>query len=170
MMDRTNTYAGAVRALFQAAPHARLRMRDLCALAKAHTVEHRSRIRSAVRDLVAAGFLDKEGNGQRAEYRNSGRGMPRQFVVSADQRERRRANKAHKQALRLSAKRAETAAPRPADKMTINRARVAQRSGLAPAKAWGKEKDGQILGETVEQFEARGGRVQRLTASWEKAA
>lgn len=54
--------------------------------------------------------------------------------------------------------------------MTINRSRVERLSGLAPAKAWGKEKDGQRPVETVEQFEARGGQVQRLTASWEQRA
>lgn len=33
-----------------------------------------------------------------------------------------------------------------------------------------QEINGRILAETVEQFEARGGQVQRLTASWELAA
>lgn len=60
-------------------------------------------------------------------------------------------------------------APR-VDKMTINRSRVERLSGLAPAKAWGKEKDGERQAETVEQFQARGGQVQRLTASWEQRA
>ncbi|GAB2314464.1 hypothetical protein [Stenotrophomonas geniculata] len=64
---------------------------------------------------------------------------------------------------------AQPKAPR-VDKMTINRSRVERLSGLAPAKAWGKEKDGQRPVETVEQFEARGGQVQRLTASWEQRA
>ncbi|EQM87229.1 hypothetical protein L681_20940 [Stenotrophomonas maltophilia MF89] len=54
--------------------------------------------------------------------------------------------------------------------MTINRAKLEHRAALAPAKPWGKEKGGQRPAETVEQFEARGGQVQRLTASWEQAA
>ena len=169
MMDRTNTYAGSVRRLFESFPEARLRMRDLCALAKADTVEQRSRIRSAVRDLVASGFLAKEGSGQRAEYQNSGQGMRRTFVVTEEQRERCKADKAMKQAAYRASKRAGTP-PRAPHKMTINRARVDLRADLAPAKPWGKEKSGQRPAETVEQFEARGGQVQRLTASWEQAA
>ncbi len=169
MMDRANTYAGSVRRLFESYPEARLRMRDLCALAKADTVELRARIRSAVRDLVAAGFLAKEGSGQRAEYRNSGKGMRRTFVVTDEQREQSRAHKAVKQAAYRASKRAGTS-PRAPDRMTINRARLEHRAALAPAKPWGKEKAGQRSAETVEQFEARVGQVQRLTASWEQAA
>ncbi|OJH80126.1 MAG: hypothetical protein BSK19_07600 [Stenotrophomonas maltophilia] len=165
MMDRTNTYAGSVRRLFEAAPKARLRMRDLCALAKADTVEHRGRVRSAVRDLVVAGFLIKDGSGQRAEYQHSGRGMRRQFVITAEQQAQFRANNATKEAARRAAKRGTAV-----DKMTINRARVDLRADLAPAKPWGKEKAGQAPAETVVQFQARGGQVQRLTASWEQVA
>ncbi|MDV9040983.1 hypothetical protein [Stenotrophomonas sp. RAC2] len=126
MMDRANTYAGSVRRLFESHPQARLRMRDLCALAKADTVELRSRIRSAVRDLVASGFLTKEGSGQRAEYRNSGQGMRRTFVVTDEQREQCRADKAVKQAAYRASKRAGTS-PRAPDKMTINRAKLEHR-------------------------------------------
>lgn len=72
--------------------------------------------------------------------------------------------KAYKERLRV----AESAGPRAPDKMTINRARVALLADLAPAKPWGKEKAGQRPAETVEQFVARGGQVERLTASWEQ--
>ncbi len=95
--------------------------------------------------------------------------MPRKFVVTDEQREQCRADKAMKQAAYRASKRAGTS-PRAPDKMTINRARVDLRADLAPAKPWGKEKSGQRPAETVEQCEARGGQVQRLTASWEQAA
>ncbi|WP_416058426.1 hypothetical protein [Stenotrophomonas maltophilia] len=169
MMDRTNTYAGQIRALFEAAPKAKLRMRDLCALAKAEPGEQRQRIRSAVRDLVACGFLAKEGSGQRAEYRNSGQGMRRTFVVTDEQREQSRADKAAKQAAYRASKRPGTS-PRAPDKMTINRARVDLRADLVPAKPWGKEKAGQRPAMTVDEFVEGGGVIQRLTASWEQAA
>ncbi|WP_143567662.1 hypothetical protein [Stenotrophomonas maltophilia] len=170
MMDRSKTNAGRVRALFERRPSAALMAREIYQGVGATTPTDRDRIRSALRDLTEASYLVKEGIGQRAVFRLSGIGMPRAFVVTDEQRERCRLDKAHKQALRRAASRGRAAGPRTADKMTINRARVERLSGLAPAKAWGKEKDGQRPAETVEEFQARGGQVQRLTASWEQRA
>ncbi|HDS1307950.1 TPA: hypothetical protein ACOENG_004399 [Stenotrophomonas maltophilia] len=170
MMERSKTNAGRVRALFERQPSAALMAREIYQGVGATTPIDRDRIRSALRDLTEANYLLKDGTGQRALFRLSGIGMPRAFVVTDEQRERCRLDKAHKQALRRAARRGGTAGARTADKMTINRARVERLSGLAPAKAWGKEKDGQRPAETVEQFQARGGQVQRLTASWEQRA
>ncbi len=169
MIDRSTSYAGQVRALFEAAPQARLQLCEMYERANASTVRHRERISSAARDLVLAGYLVKEGRGKKAEFSATGKGMPRKFVVTDEQREQCRADKAMKQSAYRASKRAGTS-PRAPDKMTINRARVDLRADLAPAKPWGKEKSGQRPTETVEQFQARGGQVQRLTASWEQAA
>lgn len=170
MMDRSKTNAGRVRALFERMPSAALVAREVYQGVGATTPIDRDRIRSALRDLTEANYLEKDGTGQRALFRLSGLGMPRAFVVTDEQRERCRLDKAHKEALRRSARRRAAAGPRKADKMTIKRSRVERLSGLAPAKAWGKEKDGQRPAETVEEFEARGGQVQRLMASWEQRA
>lgn len=169
MMDRSRTNAGQVRALFERKPSAELEAREIYQGVGAKTPTHRDRIRSALRDLTEANYLVKEGKGQRAVFRLSGSGMPRAFVVTDEQRERCRADKAYKEALRRAARRGRAPTLR-VDKMTINRSRVALLADLAPAKPWGKEKDRQQPAETVEQFEARVGQVQRLTASWEQRA
>ena len=170
MMDRSKTNAGRVRALFERMPSAVLVAREIYQGVGATTPIDRDRIRSALRDLTEARYLVKDGSGQRALFRLSGIGMPRAFVVTDEQRERCRLDKAHKEALRRAARRRAAAGPRTADKMTINRSRVERLSGLAPAKAWGKEKDGQRPVMTVDEFVALGGVVERLTASWEQRA
>ncbi len=170
MMDRSKTNAGRVRALFERMPSAALVAREIYQGVGATTPIDRDRIRSALRDLTEARYLVKDGIGQRAVFRLSGIGMPRAFVVTDEQRERCRLDKAHKQALRRAASRGVAAGPRTADKMTINRARVERLSGLAPAKAWGKEKEGQRPAMTVEEFVEGGGVIQRLPASWEQRA
>ncbi|WP_164242330.1 hypothetical protein ACL5HQ_13795 [Stenotrophomonas maltophilia] len=129
----------------------------------------RTKERNGVRDvltwLVGCGYLVKTGARATAAYRYSGQGMRFQKATAEELRERRiergRAYRARNGA--------QPKEPR-VDKMTINRSRVALLADLAPAKPWGKEKDGQRPAETVEQFEARGGQVQRLTASWEQRA
>ncbi|MFL4510821.1 hypothetical protein ACJ6WJ_02635 [Stenotrophomonas maltophilia] len=127
--------------------------------------KERNGVRDVLTWLVNCGYLVKTGARATAAYRYSGQGMRFHKATASELRERRiergRAYRARNGA--------QTKAPR-VDKMTINRSRVALLADLAPAKAWGKEKDGQRPAETVEQFEARGGQVQRLTASWERAA
>lgn len=127
--------------------------------------KERNGVRDVLTWLVSCGYLVKTGARASAAYRYSGQGMRFHKATAEELRERRiergRAYRARNGA--------QPKAPR-VDNMTINRSRVERLSGLAPAKAWGKEKDGQRPAETVEQFEARGGQVQRLTASWEQAA
>ncbi|EQM87228.1 hypothetical protein L681_20935 [Stenotrophomonas maltophilia MF89] len=106
MKDRTTSYAGQVRALFEAAPQARLQLCEMYERANASTVLHRERISSAARDLVLAGYLVKDGKGKKAAFRASGLGMPRKFIVTAEQREQSRADKVVKQAIYRAAKRA----------------------------------------------------------------
>lgn len=127
--------------------------------------KERNGVRDVLTWLVSCGYLVKTGARATAAYRYSGQGMRFHKATAEELRERRiergRAYRARNGA--------QPNAPR-VDKMTINRSRVALLADLAPAKPWGKEKAGQRPAETVEQFLARGGRVQRLTASWEKAA
>lgn len=127
--------------------------------------KERNGVRDVLSWLVNCGYLAKAGSRATAAYRYSGQGMRFQKATAEELRERRiergRAYRARNGA--------QPTAPR-VDKMTISRSRVGLLADLAPAKPWGKEKDGQRPAETVEQFEARGGRVQRLAASWEQAA
>lgn len=124
----------------------------------------RNAVRDALKWLVSCGYLVKTGRAATAAYHYSGQGMRFQKASADDLRERR----IERARARRAAQVPRSSAPR-ADKMTINRARVDLRADLAPAKPW-KEKRGQQEAETVEQFEARGGQVQRLSASWEQRA
>lgn len=160
--------ADRVRSVFEARMsesigHAQLF--DVLGLSAAHRSAERNSVRDQLKYLVNCGYLTKTGHRATAAYRYSGQGMRFQKATAEELRERRlergRAYRAKNAA--------QPKAPR-VDKMTINRSRVALLADLAPAKPWGKEKDGQRPAETVEQFEARGGQVQRLTASWERAA
>ncbi|CAH0174682.1 hypothetical protein [Stenotrophomonas lactitubi] len=118
----------------------------------------RNAVRDSLKWLVSCGYLEKTGRAATAAYRYSGQGMRHQKATEEELRRARRV-----------AKGAQPKAPR-VDKMTVNRARVDLRADLVPAKPWGKEKGGQRPAETVDEFKARGGQVQRLTASWEQAA
>ncbi|MCO7398296.1 hypothetical protein NJH49_08880 [Stenotrophomonas maltophilia] len=167
MMDRSKTYAGRSRALFEAAPG--LQITGVQVADRLGVVGHveRGKVRRTLLDLVDAGYLRKIGEGRTGVYERTGAEMRRLPMSPERRRERdREIAKAYKERLRA----AESAGPRAPDKMTINRARVALLADLAPAKPWGKEKAGQRPAETVEQFVARGGQVQRLAASWEQAA
>ncbi|MBH1392416.1 hypothetical protein I5U25_05785 [Stenotrophomonas maltophilia] len=130
---------------------------------------NKTKERNGVRDvltwLVSCGYLVKTGARATAAYRYSGQGM-RFHKATADELRGRRIERGRAYRARNGA---QPKAPR-VDKMTINRSRVALLADLAPAKPWGKEKDGQRPAETVEQFKARGGQVQRLTAGWEQRA
>jgi len=160
--------ADRVRGVFEARKseaigHAQLF--EVLGLSGAHLSAERNTVRDQLKYLVNCGYLIKTGHRATAAYRYSGRGMRFQKATAEELRDRRiergRAYRAKNGA--------QPKAPR-VDKMTINRSRVGLLADLAPAKAWGKEKDGQRPAETVEQFEARGGQVQRLTASWEQRA
>lgn len=127
--------------------------------------KERNGVRDVLTWLVSCGYLVKTGVRATAAYRYSGKGTRFHKATAEELRERRiergRAYRARNGAQPKASR---------VDKMTINRSRVALLADLAPAKPWGKEKDGQRPSETVEQFMARGGQVQRLTASWEQAA
>ncbi|HDS1519166.1 TPA: hypothetical protein QEK92_001841 [Stenotrophomonas maltophilia] len=167
MTESKRSMADTARALFEANPGLVVTSSQASDAAGVQGWRKRQNMRRTLHDLVNAGYLAKAGTGEVATFQATGSGMRRKFRTPEERVERtreiNRASKARARAARLAAE------PR-VDKMTINRSRVAQRSGLAPAKAWGKEKDGQRAAETVEQFEARGGQVQRLTVSWDRAA
>ncbi|WP_143566291.1 hypothetical protein [Stenotrophomonas maltophilia] len=167
MTESKRSMADTARALFEANAGLVVTSAQASDAAGVQGWKKRQAMRRTLHDLVDAGYLAKTGIGEVATFQATGNGMRRKFRTPEERVERAReisrASKARARAARLAAE------PR-VDRMTINRARVAQRAGLAPAKAWGKEADGRILAETVEQFQARGGQVQRLTASWEQRA
>jgi hypothetical protein len=114
--------------------------------------KERTNIRNTLPSLVRCGFLVKVGSGPDATYQSSGKAKKRPKVTEAELAERKRERNALRTAASLVRSRA---------------ARVELQAANTPAPAKAKAVE---PGETVEQFLARGGRVQRLTATWEQAA
>ncbi|PJL51013.1 hypothetical protein B9Y60_14595 [Stenotrophomonas maltophilia] len=167
-MAKPTGLSDEVRTIFEARKRQSLGHQEVFELMEvtgADKTKERNGVRDVLTWLVSCGYLVKTGARATAAYRYSGQGMRFHKATAEELRERRiergRAYRARNGG--------QPKAPR-VDKMTINRSRVALLADLAPAKPWGKEKDSQRPAETVEQFEARGGKVQRLTASWEQAA
>jgi hypothetical protein len=165
--DRSKTYAGRSRALFEANPGLRIGAMQVADQLGVVGYVERGKVRRTLRDLVDAGYLRKLGDGRTGLYERTGASMQR-LPMTPEQRKARDGQLTKEYRERVRAEHGSS--PRVPDKMTINRAKLEHRAALAPAKPWGKEKGGQRPAETVEQFEARGGQVQRLTASWEQAA
>jgi len=167
MKDRSKTYAGRSRALFEAAPGLQITGIQVADQLGVVGYVERGKVRRTLRDLVDAGYLRKLGDGRTGLYERTGACMQR-LPMTPEQRKAR--DSQLKKEYRERVRAAQQAGPRAPDKMTINRARLDLLADLAPAKPWGKERSGQRSAETVEQFKARGGKVEILTASWEQAA
>lgn len=116
--------------------------------------QERESIRDTLPWLLRCGFLVKQGRGMTASFKASGQGMKRQRMTEEQLQERRR----ERAALRSQRERA-------ARLQRTRAARVGVKAANTPAPATVKA---DIPAETVEQFLARGGRVQRLTAHWEQ--
>lgn len=116
--------------------------------------QERESIRDTLPWLVRCGFLVKQGRGMKASFKASGQGMKRQRLTEEQLQERRR----ERAALRSQCDRA-------ARLQRTRASRVGLRAANTPAPATVKANG---PAETVEQFLARGGRVQRLTAHWEQ--
>jgi hypothetical protein len=167
MKDRSKSYAGRSRALFEANPGLQITGIQVADWLGVVGYVERGKVRRTLRDLMDAGYLRKLGEGRTGLYERTGARMQR-LPMTPEQRKARdsQLTKEYRERIRAG----QGSSPRVPDKMTINRARLDLLADLAPAKPWGKEKGGQRPAETVEQYQARGGQVQRLTASWEQGA
>jgi len=116
--------------------------------------QERERIRDTLPWLVRCGFLVKQGRGMKACFKASGQGMKRQRLTEEQLQERKR-ERAARRSQRERAERLQRA----------RAARVGVKAANTPEPAAVKV---DVPAETVEQFLARGGRVQRLTAHWEQ--
>ncbi|WP_312237054.1 hypothetical protein [Stenotrophomonas sp.] len=132
----------------------------ICEGCGAETVDQRSAVRDAVRYCVAAGFLARTQTKIGPVYQLTGQGMRRVVLTDAERKQRQR----ERDARRIRARRPPRTAPVKAPKRS-RAARVNMQAANTPAPAKSKTV---AQGETVEQFLARGGRVQRLTAHWEQ--
>jgi hypothetical protein len=144
----------AIRATFEAIPDEAISAQTLYERMGAASVgqaEERKHIRNALPALVRLGFVKKVGLGSDATYQATGRAKKRVKTTPAELAGRKR----RRNPLRPSA----------AAAVRTRAARVAQQAANTPAPAKPKAVE---TGETVDQFLARGGRVQRLRAHWER--
>lgn len=146
--------AESVRKVFEAALGKKLTRQALyerIGATGAGQADERRNIRNTLPALVRCGFVRKVGLGGTATYQGTGK-----------------AKRAPKAPAELAEPKRQRSAQRtPVNPVRTRAARVAQQAANTPAPARVKAVE---PGETVEQFMARGGRVQRLTAHWEQAA
>jgi len=124
--------------------------------------DERRRLAEAVRCGYLCGFLERTETASGRAYRVSGNGM-RRPTLEEGERVRR---KAEARLARDDLKRRARGAPVSPNKSSrVRAARVSLRAANMPAPAAAPQ---QQACETIEQFLARGGRVQRLPTHWEQ--
>ena len=157
MSKKYGELAQELRQVFNASPDEYLTSQALYERMGAAGPTHRQE-RESIRDtlpwLLRCGFLVKHGRGMTASFKASGQGMKRQRLTE----EQLQARKRERAALRSQRERA-------ARLQRTRAARVGVKAANTPSPATVKA---DAPAETVEQFLARGGRVQRLTAHWEQ--
>lgn len=124
--------------------------------------DERRRLAEAVRCGYLCGFLERTETASGRAYRVSGKGMRRPTLEEGERGRR----KAEARLARDDRKRRARGAPVSPNKSSrVRAARVSLRAANMPVPATARQHQGC---ETVEQFLARGGRVQRLPAHWEQ--
>jgi hypothetical protein len=124
----------------------------------------RAQVHDAVRYCVIAGFLTRTDTKMGPVFQRTGEGMRRVVLTDEQRKERKRT---------ADAKRIRTRTPLPSGAAAIGRpkrsraARVAVQAANTPAPTVVPKPK---AAETVDQFLARGGRVQVLPTVWDKAA
>ena len=145
MTTKTNPTPATVRAWLTEnaidAPWTSLAISEGCG---AETTEQRSAVRDALRYCVAAGFLARTETKVGPVFQLTGQGMPRVVLTDAERKQRQRT---------------------PAAPKRSRAARVETQAANTPVPAKAKPMPAV---ETLEQFLARGGRVQRLPTHWEQ--
>ncbi|HYQ54223.1 MAG TPA: hypothetical protein VES70_27755 [Pseudomonas sp.] len=163
MTTKTNPTPVTVRAWLTEnaidAPWTSLAISEGCG---AETTDQRSAVRDAVRYCVAAGFLARTETKIGPVYQLTGQGMPRVVLTDAERKQRQRERDARRVRPPRPPRQRAPAAPK-----RSRAARVEMQAANTPVPA--KVKAMPPV-ETLEQFEARGGKVERLPACWEQAA
>lgn len=161
MSSKTNPTPTAVRAWLTAnvidAPWTMVAICEGCA---AETIDQRRAVRDAVRYCVGAGFISRTETKIGPVYELTGQGMPRVVLTDAERKERQRQRDAGGARNSRCPPQHPLAAPK-----RSRAARVAMQAANTPEPAAVRTS---LSAETIEQFLARGGRVQRLTAHWEQ--
>ncbi len=161
MTTKTNPTPATVRAwLTENAIDAPWTARAVCEGCGAETADQRSAVRDALRYCVAAGFLARTETKIGPVFQLTGQGMPRVVLTDAERKQRQRERDARRVRTPRPPRQRAPAAPK-----RSRAARVEMQAANTPAPAKAKPMPAV---ETVDQFLARGGRVQRLAANWEQ--
>lgn len=134
----------------------------ICEGCSAETTDQRSAVRDAVRYCVAAGFLTRTETKIGPVFQLTGQGMPRVVLTDAERKQRQRERDARRVRTPRPPRQRAPAAPK-----RSRAARVEMQAANTPVPAKVKA---MTPVETLEQFEARGGKVERLPACWDRAA
>ncbi len=161
MSSKTNPTPTAVRAWLTAnvidAPWTMVAICEGCA---AETIDQRRAVRDAVRYCVGAGFIARTETKIGPVYELTGQAMPRVVLTDAERKERQRQRDAGRARNSRRPPQHAVAAPK-----RSRAARVAMQAANTPEPAAVRASPS---AETIEQFLARGGRVQRLPTHWEQ--
>jgi hypothetical protein len=160
---KTDITPASVRDWFAEQPAGKLfTMPTISAIFGVAPGDERRRLAEAVRCGYLCGFLERTETASGRAYRVSGNGM-RRPTLEEGARVRR---KAEARLARDDRKRRARGAPVSPNKSSrVRAARVNLRAANMPAPAAAPQ---QQVCETIEQFLARGGRVQRLPTHWEQ--
>ncbi len=154
MSESKKTCADQVRSAFEQTPAEGLSYAGLYEKLAADgmdTYKAKDGINSTLRYLVARGYLLRTGEREGARFRRSGTPMSRPRLTELQRAERTKAK----------------------NRRRVERARVARgvtvglRAAMIP-KPVRAAPTAQPAFETFEQWKARGGKVERLTAAWER--
>lgn len=163
MTTKTNPTPATVRAwLTENAIDAPWTALAICEGCGAETADQRSAVRDALRYCVAAGFLARTETKIGPVFQLTGQGMPRVVLTDAERKQRQRERDARRVRTPRPPRQRAHAAPK-----RSRAARVEMQAANTPVPA--KVKAMPTV-ETLEQFLARGGRVQRVAANWEQVA
>lgn len=163
MTTKTNPTPATVRAwLTENAIDAPWTSLAICEGCGAETTDQRSAVRDAVRYCVAAGFLARTETKIGPVYQLTGQGMPRVVLTDAERKQRQRERDARRVRTPRPPRQRAPAAPK-----RSRAARVEMQAANTPVPAQVKAMP---TVETLAQFEARGGKVERLPTCWDRAA
>lgn len=154
MSESKKTCADRVRAAFEQTPTEGLSYAGLYEKLAAdgmYTDKAKDGINSTLRYLVARGYLLRTGEREDARFRRSGTAMTRPRLTESQRAERTKA-KNRRRVERARAARGAT---------------VGLRAAMIPKPVRAAPVATPVF-ETFEQWQARGGKVERLTAAWER--
>jgi len=152
--ESKKTCADQVRAAFDQAPAEGLSYGGLYEKLAADgmdTGKAKDRINSSLRYLIARGYLLRAGEREHAMFRRSGTAMARPRLTESQRAERTKVK----------------------NRRRVERARAARgvtvglRAAMIPKPVRAAPTATPVF-ETFEQWQARGGKVERLTAAWER--